>query len=112
MELTNGTTHLGPPGYEEQSIGSRYRTIAIVEWERSAKLDPVTSLPSSIRRRERVWKGNGISAIRIEFIDRVIGYFDIKIRNRVQRSYVDTDYETETRRPAKLLSVAPHVVSL
>ena len=94
MELTNGTTQLGPPGYEEQSKGSRCMTIAIPEWESSSKLDPVTSLPFSIRRRGRVWKGSRINAISIEFVDRVIGYFDIKIGNRVQRNYADTDYET------------------
>ena len=94
VELVDSTAQLASPADGERNRGESHRIVAIVEWESSAKLDPVTSLAQSIRRRGRVWKGKDASAISIELVDRVIGYFDMEIGNRIQRQYLDTDYET------------------
>ena len=69
----------------------RWRAVAVVEWESSAKVDPITSLPFSVRKQGRVWKSKGVSAVGPEVVDRVLGYFDMKIGRTVVRRYVDTD---------------------
>ena len=77
----------------DDSIGGRWRSVAIVEWESSGRVDPVTFLPFSVRNRRRVWGGEGVSAIGLESIDRPLGYLEIEIRERMTRLYIDTDYE-------------------
>ena len=67
------------------------RVIAVVEWESSAKVDPVTGLPFCTRRQGRGWKGNSASAISIESVDRLIGFFDLVWKGETRRLYVDPD---------------------
>ena len=68
------------------------RVVAIVEWESSAKLDPVTGLAFCARRRGRLWKGNSTSVISIESVDRLIGFFDLAWKGEVRRIYIDPDH--------------------
>ena len=93
VEVVNSTGQLASPADGERSRGKSCRTVATVEWESSEKLDPVAFLAQSIRRSGRAWKGNGTSAIGIELVDRLIGYFDMEMGNGIQRQRVDTDSE-------------------
>ena len=56
VELVDSTGQLASPADEERNRGETHRIVAVVEWESSAKLNPVTYLAQSIRRRGRVWK--------------------------------------------------------
>ena len=93
-ELVNAASLVGSQITEQLNAGRVWKTVAEVEWESRAQLDPVTYLPFSIQRRGRVRKGNGISAISIELVHRVIGYFDMNIGSNMHRHNIDTDYET------------------
>ena len=71
----------------------RWRSVAIVEWESSACLDAVTCLPLSVRKQSRVWRGQGVSAIGLESVDRPLGYLEMEIGKCTTRMYIDTDYD-------------------
>ena len=54
VELIKSNEQLGPPGLGELNSGKCWKAAAVVEWESSVKLDPITSLSFSTRRRGRV----------------------------------------------------------
>ena len=54
VELIDAASLVGSQATEGLNAGRVWKTVAIVEWESRAQLDPVTSLPFSIRRRGRV----------------------------------------------------------
>ena len=94
MELVNSSALPDGVMSGEMDRESCWRIVAIVEWEGSVKLDPITSLLYSMRRRGRVWKGSGVSAISMELVNRMILYSDMQIGSSIHKRYVDADYET------------------
>ena len=77
---------------EEGEAGRSQRLVAVVEWEEGLKVDPVTSLPYSTRKRGRVWRGGSVSAISIELVERLIGYLELEEGGLIARHYIDPDH--------------------
>ena len=82
----------GGGGEEGGQMGRSQRLVAVVEWEGGLKLDSVTSLPYSTRKRGRVWRGGSVSVIGIELIDRLIGYLEVESSSAISRHYIDPDH--------------------
>ena len=70
----------------------RFTTLAVIEWEAKLEIDAVTMLPLSRRRRERVWKGSGPTAVSATKVDRLAGYLDAEVGGKIIRKYVDTKF--------------------
>ena len=74
---------------EGGEAGRSQRLVAVVEWEGGLKVDSVTSLPYSTRKRGRVWRGGSVSAISIELVDRLIGYLELEEGGLIARHCID-----------------------
>ena len=72
--------------------GRSERLVAVVEWESGLKLDSITSLPYSTRKRGRAWSGESASVISIDLIDRLVGYLEVEQGSSIARHYIDLDH--------------------
>ena len=77
---------------EEGEAGRSQRLIALVKQAGSLKVDPVASLPCSTRKRGRMRREGSVSAISIELIARLIGYFEVEQGIVIVRHYIDPDH--------------------
>ena len=64
----------------------------MVELEGDLKADLITSLPYSTRKRGRVWRGDSVSAISIEFIGKLIDYLAVEQGIMISRHCIDPDH--------------------